>query len=385
MSEYVAELGQELLRSITRVETLINETGDVVLIKDTYNNILDINLKNMDELFGYNIEELLKKPGSIRYADVEEYEHIEQMIKKNMHITHYKTQIISKDNKLVDVHLSLLPLKDSQGKNIGRVEIYKDISLISTLQRELKESYEKLNTAYVTLKELDHIKSEFIDIIAHELRTPLTAIIGYNDLLELNRDKNLTDNQKQYLQVIRRHAHELNKLVTDMLDVSSIETKQISLAIEPIEISEIVYDVLNKLEPLATERQLNITYEISDDLPIIRIDKHKISQTFFNLISNAIKYNIDNGKITITIEYRESKLYVEITDTGIGIPSYQLPEIFNPFYMGDASLTRETGKTGIGLYVAKGNVEIHGGSIGVESVEGLGSVFHFTLPVNKKL
>ena len=383
MSEYVAELGQELLRSITRVETLINETGDVVLIRDPYNNILDINLRDVDELFGYNVEELLNKPGSIRYADIKEYEHIEQMIKKNMHITHYKTQIISKDDKLVDVHLSLLPLKDSQGKNIGRVEIYKDISLISTLQRELKESYEKLNTAYVTLKELDHIKSEFIDIIAHELRTPLTAIIGYNDLLELNKDKNLTNKQKQYLQVIRRHAQELNKLVTDMLDVSSIETKQISLAIEPIDISEIVHDILNKLEPLATERQLNITYKISDHLPIIRIDRHKISQTFFNLISNAIKYNIDNGKITITIEYRESKLYVEITDTGIGIPSYQLPEIFNPFYMGDASLTRETGKTGIGLYVAKGNVEIHGGSIGVESVEGLGSVFHFTLPVKE--
>jgi len=383
MSEYVAELGQELLHSITRVETLINETGDVVLIRDPYNNILDINLRDVDELFGYNVEELLNKPGSIRYADIKEYEHIEQMIRKNMHITHYKTQIISKDDKLVDVHLSLLPLTDPQGKNIGRVEIYKDISLISTLQRELKESYEKLNTAYVTLKELDHIKSEFIDIIAHELRTPLTAIIGYNDLLELNRDKNLTDKQKQYLQVIRRHAQELNKLVTDMLDVSSIETKQISLAIEPIEISGIVHDVLKKLEPLATERQLNITYKISDDLPIIRIDRHKISQTFFNLISNAIKYNIDNGKITITIEYRESKLYVEITDTGIGIPSYQLPEIFNPFYMGDASLTRETGKTGIGLYVAKGNVEIHGGSIGVESVEGLGSVFHFTLPVKE--
>jgi|GEM_PF-939053 len=267
------------------------------------------------------------------------------------------------------------PVKDSEGRTTAITVIAKDIS-------ELKEAEEKIRAAYKELETLDKLKTDFLTVAYHEMVTPLTPIVGYTNLLAQGE---LSDKQKKYVRIIEESASQLEKLIGMLLEVTRIEAEKVELCLEEVSIAEVVNNVLERIKPQADAKKQTISTRVPEGIEV-EGDKQKITAIFDSLITNAIKYTGEKGRINIVVEDREEKekIRVCVADTGIGIPEEHLPMIFERFYMVDTSLTRKGG-LGLGLAIVKGYVELHGGEVRVTSELGKGSNFCFTVPKKQKL
>jgi signal transduction histidine kinase len=212
------------------------------------------------------------------------------------------------------------------------------------------------------------------------MRTPLTSILGYCDLLRIKGD--LDPKAQDFVEVIKDNGQRLLDLVNNLLDVSRIEAGRMTLSQEPTELDELVVHAVRMIGPLAEQKHIKVETELAEETPRVFVDTKKISQVLINLLSNAVKYTPDTGEVTVSTALADTgdMVQVDVADTGIGIPASELPTIFDRFSRVDSEETRDTVGTGLGLTITKGFVEGHGGDIWVESEEGVGSVFHFTLP-----
>jgi|LGVF01.1.fsa_nt_gb signal transduction histidine kinase len=228
----------------------------------------------------------------------------------------------------------------------------------------------------------NEIHSDFLDVIAHELRAPLSSIKGYASILYHNREKNLTDKQKQQLNIINKNVDKLDVLINNVLELMKRDSGAVRLYIEPIQLPEIINSVIEDFEPIILENHQEINVNIQDDLPVIYGDIHKIIQIFSNLLSNALKYTPDGGKININtdIATNDQEILVNINDNGIGISKEDQVKIFQRFYTAKTAPPRTCDRIGLGLDIVKGNIELHNGKIWVDSKPGEGSTFYFTLP-----
>jgi two-component system phosphate regulon sensor histidine kinase PhoR len=228
------------------------------------------------------------------------------------------------------------------------------------------------------IRRLETMRRDFIANVSHELRTPLTSIKGFVEtLLEGALDDK--QNSRDFLKVIHEHVDRLSRLIDDLLDLSKLESKDISIKRNKIPIKELADKVLKGFSSHLKKMSVEAKNELPDKLSL-RADEDKIRQVFTNLIDNAIKFNKANGKINIYCEDRDNGIRVTVEDSGTGIPSKDIPRIFERFYRVDKARSRELGGTGLGLSIVKHIVELHGGTVGVESTEGLGSKFWFYLP-----
>ncbi|TMC20615.1 MAG: GAF domain-containing protein [Chloroflexi bacterium] len=233
------------------------------------------------------------------------------------------------------------------------------------------------------LERANHLKSQFLANVTHELRTPLHSIISYGALiLEGFVEGELTQEQEEHIQFIVRRAEDLSHLVDDMLDLSKIEADRIEVKLEPLELRACLTEVVNQLKPMANNKGLSLTLEITDRIPKVMADGHRIRQVVINLVSNALKFT-EKGGVTIrcTLMNGAEMVVISVTDTGIGISPAALGYIFEAFRQADGSTTRRFGGTGLGLTIAKKLIELQGGDVAVESVPGEGSTFSLTLPV----
>ncbi|WP_168061200.1 sensor histidine kinase [Candidatus Manganitrophus noduliformans] len=229
--------------------------------------------------------------------------------------------------------------------------------------------------------ELNRLKSQFLSIVSHDLRTPLNAIIGYSSLL---RDPRVSENvakREEMLERIHQNARIQLSLITDVLDLSRIETGKIAIETEQVDLSELIREILNMLEPLGTEKGLVVDFVEDPTAPAIRTDRGKVRQIFTNLIGNAIKFT-EQGSIRIRVIHHLSQeaVSVEITDTGIGISEEDLPHIFEPFYQAPAFKEAYGPGTGLGLSIVKRFADLLGGSVEVVSKPGAGSTFTVRFP-----
>lgn len=274
------------------------------------------------------------------------------------------------------------PLKEID-MSIRRVMLLmEDITELTRLEEELRDSYVKLENAYAELKEEDETKSYFISTASHELRTPLTVINSYLEMFEDGMLGELSETQQEKLAVMRSQTDHMIRLVEDMLDTSRLESRKFKIQKQHIELDEIAKSAVDEMSRLADLKEHSMSLKIRSKLPDIIGDGQRIKQVFSNLLTNAIKYTPNNGKIEVEIKDEKKHILVLISDTGIGIPVEEHEQIFEKFYtVGCKSLTRESERMGLGLTIAKGIVEAHGGKIWVESEgEGMGSTFYFTLP-----
>ena len=227
-------------------------------------------------------------------------------------------------------------------------------------------------------QKLDQMKNDFIHVVAHEMRTPLAAVIGFGDLLSL-RSENLTDKQKYYIESIKNNSYKLKQLIDDLLDLSYLDAGMLKLEYDSVHLYEIVSEVLARRQLLIAEKNHEIDINISPAL-IIECDRQRITRVMENIIFNAIYYTDIDGKIRITAADHGDHILVSVSDNGIGISETDLPRIFDRFYMVDSSLTRHCDRIGVGLTMAKGYIELHGGEMWADSEIGMGSTFYFTLP-----
>ena len=235
--------------------------------------------------------------------------------------------------------------------------------------------FTRLRNAYEGLSKLDHLKSEFISVVAHELRTPLAEIATYLALSEQE-----ADDPRPYLDGIARAAQRLTSLMNDITDLKFLEAGQVELKPTELSLPQLVAEVVEQLGPLATCKAQSITTSAQDNLTTIRADGPKIQVVLKNLISNAITFSGEGGEIRVQAEARGDVLHIAVHDNGAGIPKEEWEWIFKPFYQVESSLRREHGGMGIGLALSKNLVELHGGRIWVESEMGAGSTFHFSIP-----
>lgn len=231
------------------------------------------------------------------------------------------------------------------------------------------------------IRKLETIRRDFVANVSHELKTPLTSIKGFVEtLLEGALDDK--KNNRDFLKIIQDHAERLDKLVDDLLSLSRIESKGITLGTCELDLARIFEDVIPAFMSQLKKKNITVRNGLTGKLVVIG-DKDKIGQVFINLIDNAIKFNRENGYIKVYEQRTGGEIKIIVEDSGTGIPEKDRPRIFERFYRVDKARSRELGGTGLGLSIVKHIIELHGGKVGVESVEGLGSKFWFTLPAHK--
>jgi len=234
--------------------------------------------------------------------------------------------------------------------------------------------------------EAERAKSEFVSTVSHELRTPMTSIKGYTDLLLMGAVGELTEQQRHFVTIIRNNADRLTALVSDLLDISRIESGRVELDLRAVPIHEVVEQVVGSLQPRAQSRDLTMEVHVDKDLPAVWGDSDRIAQILTNLVGNAIQYTPPGGKITVSAQVRADEMMeVSVADTGIGIAREDQEKIFDRFFRADDPFVQETPGTGLGLPITASLVAMHGGEIWVESELGEGSTFTFTLPLARAM
>ena len=252
-------------------------------------------------------------------------------------------------------------------------------------QKEIQELRQALLKANQDIEKLSKVKSDFVSIISHELRTPLTSIKESVSLVLDEIVGPLNEEQKKFLGITKNNIDKLVKAITDILDFSKLESGRIAMHKRKMNINDVIKDVYNETKKAAEEKNLRFDLELSDGMEPVWLDPDRVAQALKNLISNAIKFNKENGEIKIYSRKVERNgkeaVRVSIEDKGIGISKEELNNLFKDFNPLDSSMTRRHRGIGLGLAVCKGIIDLHGGDVWVESEKGAGSRFIFTLPI----
>ncbi|MCP3962764.1 MAG: response regulator [bacterium] len=246
--------------------------------------------------------------------------------------------------------------------------------------RQAKEAADRERSISRRLREVDKLKDEFLANTSHELRTPLYGITGLAESLIDGAAGEASEAMKANLSMIVASGRRLGHLVNDILDFSKLRHKSLELDRRPVDLRALVDVVLTLSATLASSKNLRLENAVSPDLPAADADENRLQQILYNLIGNAIKFT-EEGSVEVSAATEAEQLVVRVTDTGIGIPEGQQERIFDAFEQADASVGREHGGTGLGLAVSRRLVELHGGTIGLESAPGEGSTFSFSLPI----
>jgi signal transduction histidine kinase len=251
--------------------------------------------------------------------------------------------------------------------------------LIAFERRKLHVRLTEVDSQSRNLEEMERLKSAFISNISHEIRTPLNAVLSLSQLMRDGSAGPITPEQGRYLDVIQRSGQSVLNLLSDIIDLANLETKNLEARSEEIAANNVVQAVLSTLLPLAQGKKLGVSVEMPDALPRVRADGHRLGQVISHLVSNAIKFT-ENGSIKIVGELRGDVVAISVSDTGIGIPEDAIARIFEGFYQVDHRLGRRHQGTGIGLTLVDRLVRLMGGEITVRSTVGAGSTFTFTIP-----
>jgi signal transduction histidine kinase len=252
---------------------------------------------------------------------------------------------------------------------------------LERLNQQLNETNRELNEANVKLRELSEMKEEFLALTTHDLRSPLTVISGVISFFTSGRLGKLSPEQQNMVAMMERNAQSLIELINDLLDASKLESGTLRLDVASIDLRGIINEVRETMEPLAREKGIALEVEMAEDVPLVEADRPKLRRIVVNLLSNALKFTGKGGHVQLKAEPLDDQVLISVTDTGVGIAPEDVERLFDKYEQARSRATRGEKGTGLGLYITKQLVELHGGEIKVDSVVGRGSTFSFTLPV----
>jgi signal transduction histidine kinase len=293
----------------------------------------------------------------------------------------------SKEGKPYLLGQALMELKLLDRDTLDQVVTEQLIQLRSALQsshrnleQRVKERTSDLNEALQRLSELSQMKANFVANISHELRTPLTHVKGYLELLVTESLGSVSDDQRRALLVSQRATTKLESLIEDIIMFSLASRGEMSMKLDQIDIGRIVSLAAKSASSKAEERGVQVIAVVPENIPAVQADPEKIGWVVNQLLDNGIKFTPSGGSVVIALKEEGVNLVIcSVTDTGIGIPSSRLAEVFEPFHQLDASSTRHFGGTGLGLSLVRQIVEAHGSMLDIQSVEGKGSTLKFPL------
>jgi signal transduction histidine kinase/HAMP domain-containing protein len=281
----------------------------------------------------------------------------------------------------------LVGVLDVQSDTVGRFT-QADVQVLTTLSDQIAvavqnaQLYEQQLETTEQLRTVDRLKSEFLASMSHELRTPLNSIIGYSRMLLDGADDELSEDTVEDLSAIHNGGKHLLSLINDILDLAKIEANKLELDSEPVQFASVVQEVSQMTSVLFKDKSLALKVEVPADMPDLWADRIRLRQILNNLVSNAVKFT-ESGSVRIVAGYdnQSHEAIISIIDTGIGIPPEKLALIFERFTQVDSSSARRAGGTGLGLTITKHLIDMHGGRIWVESEDGKGSTFAFSIPL----
>jgi len=394
---------EEALReSEGKYRALVENATDFIYMIDKDNRVLSLN-ESAANLFGKAPGELIGKTLFDLFP-----EEIAAHFSKNLKWVSETGRTKTTETKMIAagremwISASLSPVKDHKDKVISVMGVTRDITERKRMDDELQQKNEQLDAQNEELQsqaeelmaqqqellektreveEANQLKSEFLANMSHELRTPLNVIIGFSELLADEVPGKINKEQRQCLSDILGSSQHLLNLISDVLDLSKIESDKMKLSLTNIALTEVVESLARTMMPILAPRKQSLDIEIEEGLPLVHADKAKVSEVFLNLLGNSAKFTPDGGKLKIEAVREGDWCRVSMIDDGIGIKTEDQEKIFEPFYQLDNPQTQKKEGTGLGLRIAKQIIEKHGGQIWVESEYGKGSRFTFTLPL----
>jgi len=366
----------ELQRHVNFTSALLDSVPTPVFYKDKAGRYLGCN-RAFTELMGKTAEELAGKfPHQIwsaGHADI--YQQKDQALLEDQSFQIYEATVSDKDGNIRAVIFVKNVFHDESGKVAGLVGAFIDIT-------ERKQAEETLRQANVALERAMRMKDEFLATMSHELRTPLTGILGLSESLQLGIYGELNAKQVKAAKNIEESGRHLLELINDVLDLSKIAADKLELQIELCALEDICQTSLHLTKGMAQQRQQRVHYAAPGEPILLKADARRLKQVVVNLLSNAIKFTPEQGELGLAVEPDTDNKLVRLIvwDKGVGIKPEHLSRLFQPFTQIDSSLAREYTGTGLGLALVRRLVELHGGSVAVESTLGEGSRFTVTLP-----
>lgn len=250
-------------------------------------------------------------------------------------------------------------------------------------EKTLTTAYNELETLNEKLKLVDSHKNKFLTTMSHELRTPLNAILGYSQSLKHNYAGELNEKQKEYINIVIQSGEHLLALINDILDIAKIDADSMPITFEIVSPHKLVDETISYMMPQFQVKEISLTYTIPPELHSFTTDRKRCKQVLLNLLTNALKYTPDGGKVHVDVKRVNESLTFSVIDNGIGIKEEDLDLVFTEFYQSDQTRDQALGGTGIGLALCKRLIKLLKGKISVESKENEGSIFSFTLPIKQ--
>lgn len=281
------------------------------------------------------------------------------------------TLLISRDGREIGIDDSAAPIRDAEGKILGVVLVFHDVTEQRRLSREARRRLQ------IDLQ----MKDEFLSHVSHELRSPLAAIYSFANIIADGLGGETTPEQKEYLEIILRNSRQLRSMIEDLLQVTRSETGKLSIVLEATSVAEAVTDALNTVQGAATAKGITLSSTLPPDLPCATADPTRIRQVLIIILDNAAKFTPSGGTIHVSVAATGDLLQLTIADSGCGIDPDSAQRIFEHLYQVDEPGREGRNGLGLGLYIARDLVVRQGGTIWVESEIGKGSQFHFTLPI----
>lgn len=341
----------EISSEKNKIETILNFMTDGVIAFNLKGQVIHTNPASLDILgvseFNDNFSEFSRKYN------------FEVTLEEVLYLGHSitKEKNIEMEQKYIRAYFALFTDEDKKAEGI--------ITVLQDITEQQK---------------LENMRREFVANVSHELRTPLTSIKSYTETI-LDGTLDDVETTKKFLGVVNSEADRMTRLVKDLLELSRLDNQQIKLNLQEIAFPELISGTVEKLQLEARSKKQTLEKYVMGDIPNIQADYDRIEQVALNIVTNAIKYTPEGGKVTVYIGKLYNDVYMKVADTGIGIPENDLPRIFERFYRVDKARSREMGGTGLGLSIAKEIVEAHGGTISISSELGKGTEVTVKLPI----
>jgi PAS domain S-box-containing protein len=357
-----AERSQALLAAI------VESSEDAIISTDLQGRIMAWNA-GAERLYGYRAEEIIGRPVVVLIPpnQTDEETAILLRIGKGQRVEGYETVRVRKDGSLVDISLTVSPVKDSSGAIVGASKIARDIGDTKRMEKQLLEA--------------DKQKDNFLALLAHELRNPLGPIRNAVKILELQRRND--EDILSYCALIDTEVARMTRLLDDLLDISRITKGKMELQKRQIDLREVINSAVQISRPLIDEKGHKLTVNLPGAPVTINGDSMRLTQVFSNLLNNAAKFTESGGEVNLDVEVHDHEVVVKVEDSGVGISPDLLPKVFDMFVQGGALTERRYEGLGLGLTLARDIVEFHAGSIEAKSAgEGQGSEFVVCLPLS---
>ena len=370
---------------------LVQSSDDAIVSKDL-NGIVQSWNPAAERLFGYTAAEMIGQSITkiVPIDRIDEEAFVLGRIRSGRSVEHFETVRRTKDGRLVDISLTVSPIRDGADRIIGASKIARDIREHKRLLEERRAAAaneeaarrEVLEVQNRRIQEAARLKSEFVANMSHELRTPLNSIVGFAELIADARFGPLPPRYQEFAQVMHASAQHLLQLINDILDLAKVESGRIDFQPQEVDLAAVVAETCAIVGGLVAKRRMQVTVDVDPVLAVVHLDPMRLKQVLYNYLSNAIKFTPEGGRVAVRVRAEEGDRFrIEVEDNGIGIKPEEEHRLFVEFQQLDASTAKKFPGSGLGLSLTKRLVEAQGGTVGVRSVFGSGSTFFATLPL----